>query len=48
MSSLAIVTARAKNWPKSLPFFSRLHLMNAADHLERVGLDCELVRIHEQ
>jgi len=43
----AIVTNRSKNWPKSLPFFSRLHLMNAADHLEREGLDCELVRVDE-
>jgi len=42
-----IVTDRANNWPASLPFFSRLHLMNAADHLERLGIKCELVRIHE-
>ncbi len=42
----AIITKAAKNWPVSLPFFSRLNLMNAANHLEMLGFKVQLIRIN--
>lgn len=44
----AIITKAAKNWPISLPFFSKLNLMNAANHLEMLGFRVTLVRINEK
>ena len=44
----AIVNGSNTNWPVSLPFFSRLNLMNAADHLERLNYKISLLRIDEE
>ena len=41
----AIIAKNNGTWPLSLPFFSRLNLMNAADHLRRRNFSVSLVRI---
>ena len=41
----AIIAKDGGTWPLSLPFFSRLNLMNAADHLLRRNFSVALVRV---
>lgn len=41
----AILSKPHKDWPLSLPFFSQLNLMNAADHLERMNFKVSLVHV---
>lgn len=41
----AILSKPTKEWPLSLPFFSQLNLMNAANHLERMGFTVSLVHV---
>ncbi|MGC4033099.1 MAG: TIGR04141 family sporadically distributed protein [Tepidisphaeraceae bacterium] len=41
----AILSKPTKDWPLSLPFFSQLNLMNAANHLERMGFKVSLIHV---
>lgn len=43
----AIVAKSNSNWPKSLPFFSKLNLKNTAEELELLGFSVSLVRINQ-
>jgi uncharacterized protein (TIGR04141 family) len=44
----AILSKPMENWPLSLPFFSQLNLMNAADHLERMQFKVSLVHVNQK
>ena len=43
----AILCKATTNWPLSLPFFSQLNLMNAADHLSRMQYKVSLVHVKQ-
>ncbi|MCX5801838.1 MAG: TIGR04141 family sporadically distributed protein [Candidatus Eisenbacteria bacterium] len=43
----AIITKPSSNWPLSLPFFSRLHLMQAAQRLAMLGYKVSLLCVKE-
>jgi uncharacterized protein (TIGR04141 family) len=43
----AIISKSTKTWPLSLPFFSQLNLMNAADHLSRMQYKVSLVHVKQ-
>ena len=43
----AILSRPTNNWPLSLPFFSQLNLMNAADHLERMQFKVSLIHVKQ-
>lgn len=43
-----VILAKAnENWPLSLPFFSQLNLVNAADHLSRMQYKVSLVHVKQ-
>jgi uncharacterized protein (TIGR04141 family) len=44
----AILSKANKKWPLSLPFFSQLNLMNAADHLARMQYKVSLVHVKQE
>jgi len=47
MSVYVILAKANENWPLSLPFFSQLNLVNAADHLSRMQYKVSLVHVKQ-